>query len=151
MLLKVALNNIALTLHRFFLPNFNYFGQMVLEKISFKLANHKQELPIVAILVVRFAQNMEILYRNSHTSFLQSNNLLCLLVSEEKISQIRNKTCAWQPCFLFNRDEIRNLNRGPSIDVSNQVSVYLVKRFQRRCFLEMDQQETSIAYGGHVC
>jgi hypothetical protein len=33
---------------------------MVLENIFFKLANHKQELPVVAILDVRLARNMEI-------------------------------------------------------------------------------------------
>jgi hypothetical protein len=27
----------------------------------------------------------------------------------------------------------------------------LAKQFQRRRFLEIDQSETSIAYGGHVC
>ena len=41
--------------------------------------------------------------------------------------------------------------RGPSIDASYQVSVHLVKRFQRRKFIEIDQPETKIAYGGHVC
>jgi hypothetical protein len=40
---------------------------------------------------------------------------------------------------------------GPSIDASYQVSVYLEKWFQRRRFLEIDQSETRIAYGGHVC
>jgi len=43
------------------------------------------------------------------------------------------------------------LNRGPSIDASYQVSVHLAKWFQRRRFLEIDQPETRIAYGGHVC
>jgi hypothetical protein len=43
-----------------------------------------------------------------------------------------------------------NLNRGPSIDASHQVSVHLAKRLQRR-FLEIDKPETRIAYGGHVC
>jgi hypothetical protein len=37
-----------------------------------------------------------------------------------------------------------------SIDASYQVSVHLVKRFQRG-FLEIDQPETRIASGGHVC
>jgi hypothetical protein len=42
--------------------------------------------------------------------------------------------------------------RGPSIDASYQVSVHLAKRFQRRSFfLEIDQSETRIAYGGIVC
>jgi hypothetical protein len=43
-----------------------------------------------------------------------------------------------------------NLYRGPSIDASYQVSDYLAWQFQRR-FLEIDQSETRIACGGHVC
>jgi hypothetical protein len=39
---------------------------------------------------------------------------------------------------------------GPSIDASYQVSDHLAKRFQRR-ILEIDQSETRIACGGHVC
>jgi hypothetical protein len=34
-----------------------------------------------------------------------------------------------------------NLYRGPSIDASYQVSVHLVKWFQRRRFLEINQSE----------
>jgi hypothetical protein len=64
---------------------------------------------------------------------------------------IRNKNCLWRPRLLIDRDEMSNLYRGPSIDASYQVSVQLVKRFQRRRFLEIDQSETRIAYGGHVC
>jgi hypothetical protein len=33
---------------------------------------------------------------------------------------------------------------------SHQISVHLAKQFQRR-FLEIDQSETRIAFGGHVC
>jgi hypothetical protein len=40
---------------------------------------------------------------------------------------------------------------GPSIDASHQVSVHLAKQFQRRFFLEIDQPQTRIAYGGHAC
>jgi hypothetical protein len=50
----------------------------------------------------------------------------------------------------MDRDEMSNLYRGSSIDASYQVSDYLDKRFQRR-FLEIDQLETRIACGGHVC
>ena len=32
----------------------------------------------------------------------------------------------------MDRDEMRNLNRGPSIDAFYQVSVHLAERFQRR-------------------
>ena len=44
-----------------------------------------------------------------------------------------------------------NLYRGPSIDASYQVSVHLAEWFQRRRILEIDQPETRIAYGSHVC
>ena len=47
---------------------------------------------------------------------------------------IWNKNCLWQPCLLTNRDEISNLNRGPTIDAPYQVSVHLVKWFQRGYF-----------------
>jgi hypothetical protein len=39
-----------------------------------------------------------------------------------------------------------SLYRGPSIDASYQVSVYLAKLCQSRRFLEIDQSETRIAY-----
>ena len=64
---------------------------------------------------------------------------------------IRNKNHLWQPCLLTDRNEMSNLYRGPSIDASYQVSDNLAKRFQRRRFLEIDQSETRIACGGHVC
>jgi hypothetical protein len=47
---------------------------------------------------------------------------------------IRNKNGLWWSCLLTDRDELSNLYRGPSIDASYQVSVHLVKRFQRRRF-----------------
>ena len=47
---------------------------------------------------------------------------------------IRNKNCLWQPYLLMDLDEMSNLYRGPPIDASNQVSVHLTKRFQRRRF-----------------
>jgi hypothetical protein len=53
--------------------------------------------------------------------------------------------------LLTDRDEISNFYRGPSIDASYQVSVQLAKKFQGRRFLEIDQSETKIACGGHVC
>jgi hypothetical protein len=44
-----------------------------------------------------------------------------------------------------------NLYREPSIDASYQVLVHLAKRFQRTRFLEIDQLETRIANGSHIC
>jgi hypothetical protein len=65
---------------------------------------------------------------------------------------IRNRNGLWWPCLLTDQDKMSNIYRGgPSIDASYQVSVYLEKWFQRKRFLEIDQSETRIAYGGHVC
>ena len=63
---------------------------------------------------------------------------------------IRNKNGLWRP-LLMDRDEISNLYRGPPIDASYQVSVHLVKQFQRRRFLKIGQSEIWTACGGHVC
>ena len=52
--------------------------------------------------------------------------------------------------LLTDRNEMSTIYRGPSTDASYQISVYLVKRFQRRRILEIDQTETRNAYGGHV-
>jgi hypothetical protein len=47
---------------------------------------------------------------------------------------IRNKNGLWRPCLLTDRDEISNIYRGPSKDAPYQVSIHLVKQFQRRFF-----------------
>jgi hypothetical protein len=46
---------------------------------------------------------------------------------------------------------MNNLYKGPAKDASYQVSIHLAKWFQRRRFFEINQSETRIAYGGHVC
>jgi hypothetical protein len=48
-------------------------------------------------------------------------------------------------------DLLKGINTEPSIGASHQISVHLAKQFQRRRFLEIDQSETRIACGGHVC
>ena len=65
---------------------------------------------------------------------------------------IKKKNCLWWPCLLMDRDEMSNLYRGPPIDAPYKDSVHLAKRFQRRrFFLEINQSETRVACGGHVC
>jgi hypothetical protein len=53
--------------------------------------------------------------------------------------------------FVNDRDKMSNPYGEPSINASYQVSVHLAKRFQRRRFLEIDQLETIIACGSHIC
>jgi hypothetical protein len=76
------------------------------------------------------------------------------MVSEEKNLKdqpIRNKNRLWRPCLLTDPEGMSTLYREPSIDASYQVSVHLARRFQRTIFLEIDQLETRIAYGSHIC
>jgi hypothetical protein len=91
--------------------------------------------------------------RTFHRCFLPNFGSFGHAVSEEifKNRPIRNKNRLWWPCLLMDRDRMSNLYRGPSIDTSYQVSVHLAMWFQRRRFLEIDQSETRIACGGHVC
>jgi hypothetical protein len=51
----------------------------------------------------------------------------------------------------MDQDKMSNLYREPSIDASYQGSVHLAKWFQRTRFLEIDQLETRIVYGSHIC
>jgi hypothetical protein len=53
--------------------------------------------------------------------------------------------------FVNDREKMSIPYREPSIDASYQVSVHLANRFQRRRFLEIDQLETRIACGIHIC
>jgi hypothetical protein len=56
-----------------------------------------------------------------------------------------------EPVSLTFHSPLKKLNTEPSIGASHQISVHLAKQFQRRRFLEIDQSETRIAYGGHAC
>ena len=52
---------------------------------------------------------------------------------------IRKYNCLWLPCLLTDRDKCAFFFREPSIDASYQVSVHLVKQFQRRIFFFRNQ------------
>jgi len=61
-----------------------------------------------------------------------------------EIDQPETRISYWWPCFLTDLDKMSSLYRGPSMDVSYQVSVNLAYRFQRRRCFEIDQPETRI-------
>jgi hypothetical protein len=85
---------------------------------------------------------------------LDSDWLFGHTFSEEKnfLNQpIRSKNRLWRPCLLVDQDGMSNLDRGPSIDASYQVSVHLAKRLQKRRIFKISQSETRFVYGGHAC
>ena len=119
-----------------------------------KSTNQKQELPVVAMFVNGSGRNEQSSQRTFHRCFLPCFGSFGKTVSEEKnfkYQPIRNKNRLWRPYLLIDRDEMSKLYREPSIDPSYQALVHLAKRFQRRRFLEIDQSETRIACGSHVC
>ena len=100
-----------------------------------KLAQQKQELPVVAMFVNGSGRIEQCLQRTFHRCFLPSFGSFGQAVSEEKIflnRPIRNKNCLWWPCLLMDWNKMSILYKGPSIDASYQVSVHLAESFQRR-------------------
>ena len=104
---------------------------------------------------LRIGKKLEILKRAFHRCFLPSCGSFGEVVSEKSFQKLTNQkqeiVYEWWPCLLTVCDTMSNLYRGPSIDASYQVSVNFAKWFQRRRFLEINQPETKIAYGSHMC
>ena len=109
------------TFHRCFLPSFGSFGQAVSgEKI---LKNPQYLYRDNCIL------NTDTLYlylNKSYLSFNRGEDFLEINQSETRLS------CGGHVCDGSRRNE--HLYRGPSIDASYQVYVYLVKWFQKKRF-----------------
>ena len=53
--------------------------------------------------------------------------------------------------FVNGSELNEHLYRGPSKDASYQVLIHLARRFRGEDFLEINQSETQMACGGHVC
>jgi hypothetical protein len=139
---------------RCFLPSFGSFGKAVSEDKIFRNQSIRNKNCLWQPYLLMDRDEMSNLYRGPpiDTSYQVSVHLAKRFHRRFFRNQpIRNKNCLWWPCLLTDRDELSNRNRELSIDASYQVSVHLDKRFQRRRFLEIDQSETRIACGSHVC
>jgi len=71
----------------------------------------------------------------------------------EDFQKSTNQKQEWPVAAMFVNESGRyeHFYRGPSIDASYQFSVHLAKRFKRISIFLIDQSETRIACGGHVC
>jgi beta-N-acetylglucosaminidase len=65
--------------------------------------------------------------------------------------ETQNHICTNQIRRMDEENKLLKTQTEHSIGASHQVSVHLAKQFQRRRFLEINQPETRIAYGSHVC
>ena len=106
------------------------------------------QVSVVAMFVNRSGRNEQSSQRTFHRCFLPSFGSFGQAVSAEKIflsRPIRNTNCLWRPCLVMDHSKMCNLQRGPSIDASYQISVPLAKRFQRRRFSANQKQELPVA------
>jgi hypothetical protein len=143
------------TFHRCFLPSFSSFGQTVSEEKNLKNQPIRNKSRLWRPCLLTDRDGMSILYREPSidASYQVSYHLAKRFQRKScfRNRPIRNKNCLWRPCLLTDQNGMSTLYRGPPIDASYHVSVHLDKRFQRRRFLEINQSETRIACGGHVC
>ena len=104
---------------------------------SQKLTNQKQELPIVAMFINGSEQNMQSLQRTFHIYFLLISSHLAKRFRSRRfleIGQAFSEEIFMVAMFVEGQGRNQQSYRGPSIDASCQVSVHLIKWFQRRRF-----------------
>ena len=140
------------TFHRCFLPSFGSFGQAVSEEKIFKNRPIRNKNCLWWPFLLMDGNEMITLFSVHLAKRLQRNFFLIISQSETRVSFL------WRPCLLTtDRDEMRNLYRGPSIDASCQgVSEEKIKKnlpirnkncLWRPCLL-MDRDEMNNIFRG---
>ena len=134
---------------RSFIWSFGFSGEKFL-----KSANQKKESPVAVMFANGSREEKHFLQGTCHWCFLLSFGSFSKAVSETKNFRnwpIRNKNFLRQPRLSMDQNEMRNLDRWPSIDASSQDSVHLANRFHSRKVLKISQSEIRIACDVHVC
>ena len=111
------------------------------------------QVSVVAMFVNQSGRIQQSSQRTFHRCFLPSFGSFGQAVSEENFflnRPIRNKNCLWQPCLLMEWDKMSNLYRGIPQMLNTKFRFIWPCGF-REDFLEINQSETRIACGGHVC
>ena len=129
--------------------NFCSFWQSSFREDFQKSTNLKQELPVAAMAVNGSKRNERSLQRTFHRCFLPSFISFGQAVSEEKLFQ--KSTNKKQELPIMTAMFVNGSKRNSHSCFLYHVSVHLPKLFQSRRFLEIDQSETRIACGVHVC
>ena len=124
------------TFHRCFQPSFGSFGKVVSEKKIFRNRPIRNKNCLWRPCLLMNQDEMSNLYRGPSKDTPYQVSIHLAKWFQRRIffrnQPIRNKNGLWRPCLLMDRDKISNIQRGPSIDASYQVSLHLAERFQRR-------------------
>ena len=140
-----------------FLPNFDSFGAKRLQRKRFfrNQPIRNKKLSVAAMLVNGSEINEQYLLRTFQGCILPGFNSFGKAVSEEKIFKnrpIRNKNCLWWPCLLTDRNE-RSILHLEDLPRMHPIELRFIWQsgFRGDDFLEINQSETRIVCGGHVC
>ena len=138
------------------LTSFISFGQAVSEEKLFqKSTNKKQELPMTAMFVNGSKRNEQFLQRNTHRCFLPRFGPFGLSVSEQKIFQKSTNQKQKLPVLAMfvngSGENEHSLQRTSHRCILPSFGSFGKVVSEEKIFLEINQSETRIVCGGHVC